>query len=180
VIKFTSATDYELYAAPVTDSSKPITSGTLTGTSITAAGVTFEISGTPASGDQFTVGASSHQTQNVLNTISGLRQALQVPITDAQSSLDLKNAIASALGNLDQASQQIDITRGSIGARGNALDIQQTENSSLTLANKATISSIADTDYATASIQLTLQQTMLQAAQLSFAKISQLSLFDKI
>ena len=116
----------------------------------------------------------------MLNTISGLRQALQVPITDAQSSLDLKNAIASALGNLDQASQQIDITRGSIGARGNALDIQQTENSSLTLANKATISSIADTDYATASIQLTLQQTMLQAAQLSFAKISQLSLFDKI
>ncbi|MCT8166362.1 MULTISPECIES: flagellar hook-associated protein 3 [unclassified Pseudomonas] len=180
VIKFTSATDYALYAAPMTDSSKPITTGTLTGTSITAAGVTFEISGTPAAGDQFSVGASSHQTQNVLNTISGLRQALQVPITDAQSSLDLKNAIASALGNLDQASQQIDITRGSIGARGNALDIQLTENSSMTLANQSTISSIADTDYATASIQLTLQQTMLQAAQLSFAKISQLSLFDKI
>lgn len=180
VIKFTSPTDYQLFAAPVTDASKPVDSGTLTGSDITAAGVTFQVSGTPDTGDQFSLSTRAPHTQNVLNTLSQLRQALLVPVTDAASSLGLKDAVASALGNLSQASQQIDITRGAIGARGASIDIQESENANLALANKSSQSLIADTDYATASIQLTLQQSMLQAAQLSFAKISQLSLFDKL
>ena len=180
VIKFTSATEYEVYASPSTDSSKAVASGTLTGSSITAAGVSFDVSGTPAAGDQFNVSANSHQSQNVLNTLAQLKAALNTPTTDSASSLAVTNAVAAAIGNLDSAATQIDITRGSIGARGNALEIQSGENSSLSLANASTQSSIADTDVAEASVQLTLQQTMLQAAQLAFSRISQLSLFDKL
>ncbi|WP_158154693.1 flagellar hook-associated protein 3 [Pseudomonas sp.] len=183
IIKFTSATDYQVYASPVTSSSQAIASGSMTSpaTSITAAGVTFNVTGTPASGDQFSVTADAHQTQNVLNTISQLRSVLSTPISgDSAGALRVQNAVAAATGNLDSASNQIDITRGSIGARGNALDIQSAEISSLTLANTATQSSIGDTDTAEASVKLTLQQTMLEASQLAFSRISQLSLFDKI
>ncbi|MCY1434777.1 flagellar hook-associated protein 3 [compost metagenome] len=124
--------------------------------------------------------ANSHKTQNVLDTLSQLRTALQVPVTGAESAQNLKNATDSALSNLGSASEQIDLTRGAIGARGNSLDIQKQENISLDLANRSTQSAIGDTDMAAASITLTLQQTMLQASQLAFAKISQLSLFNKI
>ncbi|MBK1711042.1 hypothetical protein, partial [Marichromatium gracile] len=55
LIKFTSATAYEVYAQPYTAASKTIATGdTGGGTTLTAAGVTFDISGgTPQAGDQF-------------------------------------------------------------------------------------------------------------------------------
>lgn len=182
VIKFTSATEYSVYAQPYTESSKAIGTGTYSSAdgTITAAGVTFDVAGNPASGDQFAVNANSHKTQNVLDTLNQLKTALLVPVDDAASQLALKNAVDSALGNLASASERTDIVRGEIGARLNSLDIQNEENTSLKLANTSTQSAIADTDMASASIALALQQTMLQASQLAFAKISQLSLFNKI
>lgn len=184
VIKFTSASDYEIYAQPLSDSSKPIGKGAVNansaGGSITAAGVTFTIAGDASAGDSFTVNANSHKNQNVLDTLHQLKAALELPVTDAKSALALKNATDSALGNLASANENIDISRGQIGARLNSLAIQNDENVSLALANKSTQSAIADTDFATASVTLSLQQTMLQASQLAFAKISQLSLFNKL
>lgn len=180
VVKFSSTSDYAVYAQPYNSDSKAIATGTLSGGSITAAGVTFTVSGSPASGDSFTVTANSHKTQNVLDTIHQLKAALSTPVTDAASKLNLKNSVSSAINNLASASVQIDTTRGAIGARGNSLDIQTAENTSIALANKSTQSAIADTDMATASVTLTLQQTMLQASQLAFAKVSQLSLFNKL
>lgn len=47
ILKFTSATAYDLYASPVTSSSKPVSSGTLTGSTANASGVNFTVSGTP-------------------------------------------------------------------------------------------------------------------------------------
>ena len=53
-------------------------------------------------------------------------------------------------------------------------------NQSLVLANTTSQGAIRDADPAAVMTQLTLQQTMLQAAQLAFSKISQLGLFNKI
>ena len=93
---------------------------------------------------------------------------------------NLKDVVATSIGNLGNASAQIDQVRGSIGARQSAMDIQSTENTSLGLANTSTMSSLANVDMGQAAIDLTLQQTMLQASQLAFVKISQLSLFSKM
>jgi flagellar hook-associated protein 3 FlgL len=181
VIKFTSATDYEVYAQPMSANSKAIASGVMAGTSITAAGVTFDITGTPNPDDQFVVGASSHRSQSALQTLSQLRKALETPADgDVVAQLKLKDSVNSAISNLANASEQVDIVRGSIGARLNSIDIQSTENISLGLANASTQASIADTDIATASIDLAFQQSLLQASQLSFVKIAQLSLFNKL
>ncbi|EKT4521077.1 flagellar hook-associated protein 3 [Pseudomonas juntendi] len=181
VIKFTSDTEFALYAQPYSADSKPVATGTLDASnSLTVAGVTFQLDGPPGEGDQFSVTANTHRTQNVLDTLGQLRSALEQPVDSPQAQAALKSATDSAISNLASARERIDITRGSIGARGNSLEIQLQENTSLDLANKSTQSAIGDTDMASATITLTLQQAMLEASQLAFARISQLSLFNKL
>ncbi|WP_313650753.1 flagellar hook-associated protein 3 [Pseudomonas soli] len=179
VIKFTGANTYEFYAQPLTADSKPVASGTFTAPALTVAGVTYQVSGAPQAGDQFAINANNHQNQSVLETLSQLRSALDAPPGNDGNNA-IKNAVASAVANLASAREQVDITRGSIGARGNSIDIQRQENTSLTTANKITQDAIGNTDMAEASIMLTLQQAMLEASQLAFSRISQLSLFNKL
>lgn len=109
-----------------------------------------------------------------------MRAALDTPVTGVGQANALKDAAASAIANLASAREQVDITRGSIGARGNSLEIQRQENTSLGLANKTTQNAIGNTDMSQAAITLTLQQAMLEASQLAFSRISQLSLFNKL
>jgi flagellar hook-associated protein 3 FlgL len=183
VVKFTSGNAYEVYAQPYTANSKTIATGTMaTGaTSITAAGVTFGVSGTPGAGDQFSVSATSNKNMNALDTLGELRKALLTPVDGNQVAKNsLKDVLNTTVGNLANASAQIDQVRGSIGARQNALDIQGQENTSLGLANTSTMSSLANVDMGQAAIDLTLQQTMLQASQQAFVRISQLSLFSRM
>jgi len=183
LIKFTSATAYEVYAQPYTAASKTIATGdTGGGTTLTAAGVTFDISGgTPQAGDQFSVGANTQKTQNALDTLGQLRKALELPADgNPAATVKLKDVLDASISNLANSMSQITNVRGDIGARGNALDIQSGENTSVGLANTSTMSDLANVDMGEAAINLTLQQTMLQASQLAFVKISQLSLFSKM
>ncbi|TVT85659.1 flagellar hook-associated protein 3 [Pseudomonas sp. H3(2019)] len=181
ILKFTSATAYDLYASPITASSKPVSSGVMAGSTATAAGVTFTLGGTPAAGDQFVVQPNDHQTQNVLDTLSQLRTALTAPADNNAVALQkMQAAVASGIGNLDTAQAQLGSAITAVGVRGQALDDQTATNQSLSLANTASQSAIRDSDPAAVMTRLTLQQTMLQAAQLAFSKISQLGLFNKI
>ena len=181
VIKFTSETEYEIYAQPLTASSKSIAAGSMNGDSLSAMGVTFSFSGARAAGDQFVVNRNNHQSQNALDTLSQLRQALVIPIDkDPQAQQAQRDAINSAIGNLKNASAGVDSARGSIGARLSAVDIQNEENISMGLANNSTTAAIGNTDLAGASIDLAFQKAMLEASQLAFVKISQLSLFNQL
>ncbi|AZE95771.1 Flagellar hook-associated protein FlgL [Pseudomonas orientalis] len=183
LIKFTSATAYEVYAQPYSSDSKSIATGdTGGGTTVTAAGVTFDVSaGPPQPGDQFSVGANTQKTQNALDTLGQLRKALELPADgNPAATIKLKDVLDASIGNLANSSSQITNVRGSIGARGNALDIQASENTSVGIANTSTMSDLANIDMGEAAINLTLQQTMLQASQLAFVKISQLSLFSRM
>src|SRR5471030_1372475 len=183
VLKFTSATAFDLYAAPVTTDSRPVSSGTVTGSTATAAGVTFTLGGaTPlASGDQFSIQSNYHQTQNVLDTLGKMVTAMNTPVDgNPVAKQQFQAAMDSGLNNIDSASNQVGSALTSIGSRGQSLDDQSTTNQSLVLANTTTQSSIRDSDPAEVMTRLTLQQTMLQAAQLAFSKITSLGLFNKI
>ena len=94
--------------------------------------------------------------------------------------LALTEAVASAISNLDNGMNQVLATQASIGARLNVIDTLSTENESLQIANASSQSTIRDTDMAEAISRLTLQMTKLEAAQASFVRISQLSLFNKM
>ncbi|MNT31525.1 flagellar hook-associated protein FlgL [compost metagenome] len=135
----------------------------------------------PSGGDQFSVKVDTHQTQNILDTISEFRKALATPVDDNQEARQkYQGALQSAIGNLESGANKIAEGISSIGARGAALDVQAETNESLKIANTKTQSSIRDADPAEVLIRLSLQQTMLQASQLAFSKISSLSLFNRL
>ncbi|SDO34168.1 flagellar hook-associated protein 3 FlgL [Pseudomonas arsenicoxydans] len=185
VLKFTSATAFDLYAAPVTADSRPVSSGAVVAgppSTATAAGVTFTLGGgAPAANDQFAVQSNDHQTQNVLDTLGKMISAMSAPVDgNTNAKQQFQAAMDSGLANLESASNQLGSAITSIGARGQSLDDQSTTNQSLGLANTSTQSSIRDSDPAEVMTRLTLQQTMLQAAQLAFSKITSLGLFNKI
>ncbi len=183
-IRFTSATDYEVYAQPVLNGNTPISSGTLSGIypdTISFAGVEVQISAAAAAGDTFVVQGKSAETQSVFETLTSLSSTLKTPVAgDTAAQLALRDSVASALSNLDNGMRQVDATVSSIGARLNVIDTLGTENQSLQISTASNQSSIRDTDMSEAISRLVLQQTKLEAAQASFVKISQLSLFNKL
>ncbi|MHC8349513.1 flagellar hook-associated protein 3 [Pseudomonas sp. RT4P38] len=185
ILKFTSPTAFDLYAAPLTANSKPVSSGVLAGNVATASGVAFTLSGVPApsmlAGDQFSVTVNTHQTQNVLDTVNQLKTALSTPTNNDPLAIQKLNAaIGSGIGNLASGIDQLTSGISSVGGRGASLTTQTDINQSLTMANTQTQGAIRDSDPATVMTRLTLQQTMLQASQLAFSKIAQLGLFNKV
>ncbi|NWC11261.1 flagellar hook-associated protein 3 [Pseudomonas agarici] len=185
IIKFGAGGAYDLYAAPISADSKPVSSGTLpalpAAQTITAAGVTFTFNGAANAGDQFIVQPNDHQTQNILDTLNSMIIGLNTAVDgNPPAQQKLLATINAGISNIDSAMNQAGSAITTVGTRGGALDTQAATNESLTLANGSSQQAIRDSDPAEVMTRLTLQQTMLQAAQLAFSKISQLGLFNKI
>ncbi|WP_424683096.1 flagellar hook-associated protein FlgL [Frateuria sp. YIM B11624] len=136
-------------------------------------GVQVAFSGTPAAGDSFNVAPSS--TQSVFDTMDGIIANFTQANTGGA---DMQNALNGQLANLDQAIGSITRTRAAVGARMNALDQQGSLNDDLTLQYKTALSDTQDLNYYDAVSKLSLQSSALQAAQLTFSKLQNMSLFD--
>jgi len=67
-----------------------------------------------------------------------------------------------------------------VGARMNTIDTQTALIDETVLRLKSTLSEVEDVDYTQAITKMNKDMLALEAAQSSFAKISQLSLFDYI
>ncbi|HKS11869.1 MAG TPA: flagellar hook-associated protein 3 [Pseudomonas sp.] len=187
VLKFTSDTEFELYADPVTANSRPVAKGALggaDGTTATAAGVSFELSGAPnaaKAGDSYAIKVNTHQTQNILDTIGQLRTTLTTPVgDDAASRQSFQASLDSAMGNVFSAINQVSASVSSIGGRGQALDVQAETNEAVSAENTKTQSSIRDTDSVEVLVRLQMQTNMLQASLQSYAKVATLSLVNYI
>lgn len=139
-------------------------------------GASVTITGTPASGDAFSVKASS--TQSVFKTLANLIGALEATNTSGASAAQYANEIGFALTNLDQANDNILSVRAMIGSRMTELESLDNVNQDLSLQYQQTLSNLQDLDYAKAISDLTRKQTELEAAQQSFVRVSQLSLFN--
>jgi len=98
----------------------------------------------------------------------------------AQLSADLNNntPTSASLNDLDKALERMSTVQVSIGARLNTLDMQENLNDAYIIDHKTLVSQIGDLDYAEAISEFNLQQTALQAAQQSYAKVQGLSLFN--
>ncbi len=81
------------------------------------------------------------------------------------------------LNELDEFLTQVTTIRSSVGARLNALDNQFSTNADYTVNMKTILSQNADLDYTQAVTDMSKQQTSLEAAQNSFTKVQNLSLF---
>ena len=103
-------------------------------------------------------------------------------IADLSAALQANDvgAIKNAVGEVGTLQQGLSDSLASIGAATNKIDNQASLAEENVLRMKATLSQVEDTDYTQAITNMNKDMLALQAAQSSFAKISQLNLFDYI
>ncbi|MGE5470031.1 MAG: flagellar hook-associated protein FlgL [Bacteroidota bacterium] len=135
------------------------------------------ISGSPAVGDSFSVAPSSNQ--DIFQTLDNMIKALEGNVsTNDSTKATFKNQMAGISDSLDQALERVLTAQTSIGARQTELDSLGNSSSDLDLQYKTDLSSLQDLDYTKAASDLTSQKMVLEAAQLSFKQVSQMSLFN--
>jgi len=174
-IDFTAPNTYQVLDA----ANNVVTSGTYTsGQTISFSGVQVALSGTPATGDSFSVAPSVNQSvfTTVQNLVTALQQSTSTPAGQAQ----LNNSINSAINNIDQSLSQSENVQSSVGARLNSITTQQSVAASQQVQLKQSISTLQSLDYATAITSLDSQNTTLSAAMQAFTLTQGLSLFKYI
>jgi len=174
-LTFITPTTYE-----VRDSSSAlITSGTYqSDAAIAFNGIQVSVSGAPAAGDVFTIAPSSNQ--DMFTTLQNLANALNTSVTDSTARAKLNNDINQALTNIDRALDKVTNIRAGVGARLNSVDNQKSANGDLINASQIALSAVQDLDYTEAASRLNQQLLGLQAAQQTFVKLQNLSLFNFI
>jgi flagellar hook-associated protein 3 FlgL len=172
-ITFTSPTDWS-----VTDSGgNPVSAGTYTpGAPIEFNGVRVEITGDPATNDSFTVAQS--RNEDVFATISNVIAALRTPGDSEVANSRLSQVLERSLQQFDQASEHLLSVRSEVGARLSTVDSADASRESLDVDLASALSDLRDLDYAEALTKMNQRLVGLQAAQMSYAQIAQLSLFD--
>ena len=143
---------------------------------ITNLGWSITVTGTPADGDRFYVNTT--EKQGLLTTVAKLSKALKGLSNSPADRLTLDEVLASTLNNLDAAEDNLSSIKAQIGARQNTLDSVRSLHEETQIINQQVLSELRDLDYTEALSRLSLQSFTLQAAQQSFAKISNLSLFN--
>ena len=140
-------------------------------------GATVTVTAAPASGDTFTVKASTNQ--DVFSMLQGLISALKAGTSGTPATTAVyQNALNSAMSGLDNAFNNVLKVRADVGARLKEVDTAQSTSDDLSLQYSKTLTGLEDLDYAKAISDLNLQQVYLQAAQQSFLKVTSLNLFD--
>jgi len=137
--------------------------------------LTVKLTGAPAEGDTQVIEKTvTENRQTLFKTIENFANALinnNVGPDDSPNNGDFLTNISTSLATIIDA-------RANVGARLNAIEQQNQINEGLSFTMQKSLSEIQDLDYAEAISRLSLQMTGLQAAQQSFSKVQNLSLFN--
>jgi flagellar hook-associated protein 3 FlgL len=149
-------------------------------------GVSVRITGNPASadtganlnGDQLFVNSTS--TQDVLTTLMRFRDSMQAYDGTHESRDRVAASVATTLDNLSHLENSVSKTVTDIGTRMNTLDNTKEQHLDTELVSNIILSDLRDLDYAEAASRLSAQTLILQAAQATFLRISELNLFSRL
>lgn len=149
-------------------------------------GVSVTITGTPApanigsglKGDQVFIDSTS--TQDVLTTLMRFRDAMQNFDGSSEARARVSATVATTLDNLSKVEDSVSTTVTQIGGRVNTLESMKDQHLDTELVSNTILSDIRDLDYAEAASRLSTQTLILQAAQASFLRISELNLFSRL
>ena len=141
-------------------------------------GVSVVVQGAPADGDRFVISPSTDQSvfTTLRNTINTISQGIST--SAGTTSTEFTNNLSANLVNIDQAMGNVLSVRTTVGSRLNEIESLSDSSADLQLQYAASLSSLQDLDYAKAISEMAQKQLQLEAAQLSFKQISQLSLFS--
>jgi flagellar hook-associated protein 3 FlgL len=148
------------------------------GAAIAFDGISVGITGTPAAGDTFSVTPS--RNSDVFSQIKSAIALVSGSVSGGSAGANYSAGIASQLQFIDQATSQLLSQRAVVGANLQALSTLKTMTGTQSTQLQTQMSSLRDVDYASAVSQFAAAQTAYQAAQASYAKVAQMTLFDKI
>lgn len=146
------------------------------GKAISFGGLSFDIKGEPANGDTFT--AKPSEKQSVFTTVTDLIAALRSATPGKAGNGALTNSLNTALDNLASAHDNVLTVQASVGAHLKELDYLDSAGDDLDIQYATTLGDLQDLDTVKAISDFSMQQTTLQAAQMSFKTMSGLSLFN--
>lgn len=138
-------------------------------------GLELNITGTP--GDTVNFELDPPQKKNIAETLNDFVIALN---NKNISNGDFDEALSSVLVGVDNSLTSIGNAISTIGGRVNVANSVLASNLDLEVANKSARSNIEEVDYAEAVSELSRQETALEAAQATFARVTGTSLFDFI
>jgi flagellar hook-associated protein 3 FlgL len=167
------ATTYSVLkdGAATAQTNLPFKSG---GQAIQIDGMTANISGAPANGDEFQL-APSTPTLSVFDTLDKAINDLRTP---GQSSSQVAQANNKNLANLDSVLGQISNARSLAGSALNRVDSATSRLSALKLAGQTEQSNAEDLDMTQAISSFSSQQTGYDAALKAYSLVQKLSLFN--
>ncbi|NYT79032.1 flagellar hook-associated protein FlgL [Alcaligenaceae bacterium] len=141
-------------------------------------GVQVSLRGAPVAGDTFTVEPADTVDINLFETLGSVVEALEAWVeiggVDATA---FRNRLISASQRIDENYNNILTVRASVGARMNELDALEASGNQQQLGYRQRMSDLQDLDYYTASTQLQLRLSALEAAAEAYRKIQASNLF---
>jgi flagellar hook-associated protein 3 FlgL len=114
---------------------------------------------------------------DVFAAINDIVTLLKTPITNAATQATFNTGLSTAMGSLKGSLDNVLNVRADVGAKLNEIDNLDTAGSDRALQYSKSLSSLQDTDFASALSDLAKQQTIMEAAQKSFVQVTSLSLF---
>jgi flagellar hook-associated protein 3 FlgL len=180
----TTVSSYSVTAQdPTTGTTTTVTPPTpyTAGGNITLGSQTVAISGTPASGDTFTVApANTGNTSDtdIFTTLDSLVNALKQPADTASSQATLQNALTTAGTKISNTYNNVLTTQTAVGGRSQEVTATQTATQTTSTQTASNLSDLVSVNLPSAISQYELTQQSLQAAQQAFSQIQKLSLFN--
>lgn len=169
--------DYEIFDAGGTS----VGTGTYTeNMRLEVAGMAVTLEGTPADGDELTLGRATEMEPDLFRTLENAIALLEEPVDTPAKKAALRNTLNTGLRELDNAQDNVLTVRASVGARLNELDVVDSVAGNRMLNYEQTLSDLVDLDYVEAAADYSLRQVGLMAAQRAFIDIQGMSLFDQM
>jgi flagellar hook-associated protein 3 FlgL len=150
----------------------------VSGDQIRFQGLGVRITGTPDPGDSFIVQSSSQQS--LLTTMGRMVEGFRTFDDTPEGKQLVADLVASSITNLDNAQTSLLEGQSKVGARLNTLESTQRLHEQVDLVSQDILSQLQDVDFAEAVSRLSLETFVLEAAQQSFARIANLSLFNSL
>jgi flagellar hook-associated protein 3 FlgL len=172
----TSFAVYDLTLDPGKSAPLPASGAYSSGSTITFDGLSVTLSGTVNDGDAFAVQPAG--AQSVFTTMDNLIKLLETPISTPADQATYTYGLRVAGDGISNAMDRVSTVRASVGSRLNELDMLDGSGEDLNIQYQTSLGLLQDIDLAKAISDLAQQSTTLQAAQQSFVKVSQLSLFN--
>jgi flagellar hook-associated protein 3 FlgL len=131
---------------------------------------------TGVTGPEFLDFQSNGVSKNLLTTVKALAETLQNPSSSAAAI----TAANSALGDLGAATQSVSASQTVVGARLDWINTTTNIQTQTATQRANREADVGGTDLAATIAKLSQQMTVLEAAQASFTKVANLSLFSML